>query len=251
MALLDSTVVGIALPSIEPHLSRGRRHAAVGRHRLCPHAGRLLAPRRRTGRPLRAPARLRRRRRLVRPRLGGLRPRPGRRLVDRSPSGPRRRRGAPGAGQPGHHPGLVPRRRPRPRHRRLVGVRRLGRGGRPAGGWLPPRGRLVALGLLHQPPARGVGPGRDRPPRARVTGPQQHRPHRHRRRRAGGRVPGRPDLRAHRGAHAGLVEPGRRGQPRPRRRDRPRLRRRRAAVEPSPCSRSSCSAPASSAAPTP
>ena len=66
---------------------------------------------------------------------------------------PGRRRRAAHPGQPRHPAGLVPPRRPRPGHRRLVGTERRGGGGRPAPRRLPHRRRLLALGLLHQPPA--------------------------------------------------------------------------------------------------
>ena len=69
IAFLDATVVGIALPSIEPRLPRGRRHAAVGRHRLRADAGCLPPPRGVAGRSLRPQADLLRRRRLVRRRI--------------------------------------------------------------------------------------------------------------------------------------------------------------------------------------
>ena len=58
--------------------------------------------------------------------------------------------------------------------------------------------------------------------------PTSDRPRRHRRRRAGRRVPRRPDLRAHRGPDARVVQPGRGGLPRGGRRGRARLPRRRA-----------------------
>ena len=67
----------------------------------------------------------------------------------------------------------------------------------------------------------------------------------------GRRLPGRPDLRAHRGADPRVVQPGRGGLPRGGRRGGAGLPRSSSTAAPTPCCRSSCSAPASSAGPTP
>ena len=88
-------------------------------------------------------------------------------LLVRRPRRPGRRRRPADAGQPGHPPGVVPRRGPLPGHRRLVGLRRRGHGRRAAGRRLPAGRRLVALGLLHQPPGRRRRPRAHGPPRAR------------------------------------------------------------------------------------
>ena len=219
-------------PVHQPLVPRRPRFAAVGRHRLLPHARCLPAPGRYARGPLRAPPHLLRRGRVVRPRLGLLRPRPRGGVAHRRPRGPGRRRGAADAGQPGHHPGVVPARGPRPRHRRLVGPRRRGGRRRAARRWLSPLRRLVALGLLHQPSPGCPGPGHHCSPRPGVTGPQRLRTRRPPGSHAGRRLPGRPHLRAHRGTVAGMVEPGRRGQPGGRRRDRPGVPRCRAPPDP-------------------
>ena len=220
IAMLDATVVGIALPSISRdfHGGVGTLQWVVTGYAFTLAAFLLLGrvPRR----PLRAEARLLHRRRLVRRRLGPLRPRAERGAPHRRPGAPGHRRRAADPGQPRHPAGFVPPRRPGPRHRRLVRTGRRRRRRRAVGGRLPPRHRLVALGLLHQPPRRRRRARDHGPPRARVARPDEQRPHRRGRRRAGRRVPRRPDLRAHRGTDPGMVEPGRGGLSRGRRRRR-------------------------------
>ena len=78
-------------------------------------------------------------------------------------------------GQPGHHSGLVPRRRPLARDRRLVRAGRRRHRGRAARRGLPPRRRVVALGLLHQRARRGRRPRAHGASRAREQRPHQHR----------------------------------------------------------------------------
>ena len=94
----------------------------------------------------------------------------------RGPGPPRRRRCPPGPGQPGHPPGVVPARRPVSGHRRLVRARRRGHGRRAALGRLPDRRRVVAVGVLHQPPGGRRRAGGHGPPRARVAGSLDRRP---------------------------------------------------------------------------
>ena len=251
MAMLDSTVVGIALPSIgrEFHGGVGTLQWVVTGYALTLAAFLLL------GGSLGD--------RYGRKRVFSvgvvwfavasalLRPRPGRGAARRRPGAPGGRRGVAGAGEPGHHPGVVPRRRPGPRHRGLVRAERRGRRRRPADRRLPDRRRLVALGLLHQPPRRRRRALRHRPPRARIARPVGNGAHRRRRRRARRRLPGRSDLRADRGPDPRLVEPRRGSQPRRRRAHRRRPSSSSSTARPTRCSPSGCSAPGSSAGPTP
>ena len=250
IALLDSTVVGIALPSIgrEFHGGVGTLQWVVTGYTLTLAAFLLLGARSATVTDASASSpsawpgsRWRRLSAASRPTAGVL-------IVARVVQGDRRR--VVGARQPGHPPGLFPSRRPGPRHRRLVRVQWRGRCRRPAGGRLSPRHWLVALGLLHQPPPRRRRARDHRPSRPRVAGPHGQRWRRHRRRHPGRRVPRRLDLRADRGPHAGVVEPGRGGVPRGGRPGRARLPPRRAPPAQSHAPARSCSAPASSAGPT-
>ena len=154
-------------PLHQPLVRRRCGHAAMGGDGLLAHPGRLPASRWLARRPLRAAAHLLRRYRLVRHRLGRLRLRPQRRAARGRPRRPGRGRRAADPGQPGHHPSLVPGRRPLPRYRRLVGLRRRGHGRRSTGGGLSVGRRLVALGLLHQCPRGRRRPRAHGPPRAR------------------------------------------------------------------------------------
>ena len=172
IAMLDATVVGIALPSIgrDFHGGVGTLQWVVTGYTLTLAAFLLLGGSLgdRYGR-----------RRIfsigvawfaVASALCGIAPTA--RRPHRRPGGAGDRRSAAGAGQPGHPADLLPLRRPRPCHRRLVGVERRGQRRRPARRGLPARRRLVALGLLHQP-ARGRGRPRDH---GRATCPSRATP---------------------------------------------------------------------------
>ena len=206
----------------------------MGGHRVLVDAGGVPPPRRCARRPLRPQADLLDRRRLVRRRLGRLRPRAERRGCSSPPGWSRasaphcwrrpawpscRLRSAPTTGPAPSAPG--------PDLGGVAGRRRA------AGGRLSHRHRLVALGLLHQPPRCRRGARHHGPPRARDPGPDGQRSHRHRRRRPGGRVPRQPDLRADRSPHARVDQPGGAVLPRGGRRDCARLRPRRAPPGPS------------------
>ncbi len=250
--MLDSTVVGIALPSISRDfhggvgtlqwvvtgyaltlaaflLLGGALGDHYGRRRVLLHRGRLV---RRRLRPLRHRAR-----------------RPA------SSSGPACVQGIGGALlAPGSLAILQTSFRPDDRARAIgawSGLSGVAGAAGPLVGRLSPRRRLVALDLLHQPArlaavlvlitARHVPESRD---------PDGHRPRRHRRRHPGRRVPRRPDLRAHRGADPRLVQPRRGGLPRGGRPGRRPPSSSSSTGGPTRCSRSSCSAPGSSAGPT-
>ena len=252
IALLDSTVVGIALPSIgrDFHGGVGTLQWVVTGYALTLAAFLLLG--RLPRRPLRAQADLLHRGRLVRRRVGRLRHRTDGRAAHRRPGRPGYRRRAAGAGQPGHPAGLVPRRRPGPGHRRLVRAERRGRRRRPAasgatciavGSWrwvffinLPLSAAVLVITARHVPESRDPA----RAPAASTSvgaalavvflAGADLRAHR-RRRRAGGRA--RPSW------PAWSWPPWRRPPSSSS-----------STAGPIPCSRSSCSAPASSAGPT-
>ena len=154
MALLDGTVVNVALVRIGARPRREPGRPAVDHQRL-PARARLAHPARRLARrPLRPAPRLRHRGRVVRRRLGGLRAGADTRSAHRRPGAPGRRRRAAHARQPGDDPGLVPARRPRQGDRHVVGARRHRRRPRPVRRRLARAVRELAVGVPRQPAAR-------------------------------------------------------------------------------------------------
>ena len=93
MALLDVTIVNIAMPAIITDLHTTREPGLVGAQRVQPRARRLLPLHGQGRRPLRAEARLHLRPRDLHALLAALRLRPQHRVADRLPRrpGPRRR----------------------------------------------------------------------------------------------------------------------------------------------------------------
>ena len=167
--------------------------------RLPRDAGRAHPARRVARRPVRTPAHLLARSRVVRGRVVAVWHRTEHRRADRGPHASGRRRRAADPGQPRHHPGHVPSRRPRPGHRRVVGARRDRDGGRTPGRRLAGRRGELAGDLPPQPPA-----GRDRRRGRAASRSREHRSvseraRRHRRRDAHRARPGRRDVRPHRG----------------------------------------------------
>ena len=170
MAMLDSTVVGIALPSINRDF-----HGGVGTLQwvvtgLPADAGRLPPPRRLARRPLRAASGSSRS-----GSSGSPSPRPSAALA---PSAgllvaARVVQGVGGALlTPASLAILQASFRPEDRARAIgawSGLGGVAGGRRTARRRLPPRRRLVALGLLHQPPAGGRRARHHRAPRARVA----------------------------------------------------------------------------------
>ncbi len=213
-----------------PRPRRLPRPAPVGRQRLPAGPG-LPRPRRRGARrPARPATGLPRRRRRLRRRLGPVRAGPdaGSARGAARPAG--RRCGAAHARCPRPHPGLVPPRGPRRRHRyvgRAVRHRGRARTGRRGVGRRP---RELAVDLRHQRPAvRRRGPAHEEG-RPGEPGPFCHRQVRRPRRRLHRPLPRRGHLRPHGVGRVRRVG----GDPRlgGRRRERGGLRRRRAALSP-------------------
>ena len=92
MAVLDVTIVNVALPSIRADLGFSEADAGLGRQRLHAHLRRLPAARRAARRPLRAAAPVHDRHRPVQPRLARLRPGERAAAAGHRPGGPGHRR---------------------------------------------------------------------------------------------------------------------------------------------------------------
>ena len=218
MVIMDTSIIGVALPEIRTDLGFGAERPLVGLQRLRHRLRRAAAARRPALRPARRPPRVRRRLGDPRRRIAGRRARRDHRRRDRRPCSPGRRRGADrtiGADaaddalrlQPeGAHEGLrhLRRRRTRRRHRRRVPRRR------------DHRVDLLAVGLLRQHPDRDRRAGRD--PGAAARLPRAPRLDRHRRRAGRDRRPRADGVRRRPRARGGL------GLARHARRDRRRPR---------------------------
>ncbi len=200
MALLDSTVVNVALPTIGRHLNASLAGPPVDGHRLHPHAGRAHPARRVTRRQARPPPRLPHRGRVVRAGLGPLRAGAEHWRAHRGARAPGRRRRPADAGLARDHPGQLRCRGPAACGRRLVGSGRRRFRYRPARRRAAGPDRGLALGVPAEPAGCRRGSRRDDAARARDQGYLGAR--RLRRRRGGSRGAGpcRHHLRAHRGA---------------------------------------------------
>ena len=160
LAALDQTIVGTALPHHRQQPARTQPHQ-LGGHRLPADLHHLHAPLREALRPVRPQGPLPGRHRHLPGRLGAVRAQPEHGPADRLPGhpGPRGRR-ADGAGLHHHRRrGLPPGAGPLPgvlrRHLRPLLHRR------PAARRGLHRQPQLAVDLLHQPPHRDRGPGRD------------------------------------------------------------------------------------------
>ena len=160
LAVVDNTIVNVALPTISRAAPRHDQRAPMDRRRLLTGVCRAATGGREPGRPIRAQGRAPGRAGSLRRLLGLRRPVGQHRNADRGPLPDGRGRGADLPGHPGDsHQHL---------HRRQGaggGDRRLDRGGRPGCRARPAHRRvaapalLVGLGLLRQRPDRRDRPG--------------------------------------------------------------------------------------------
>ena len=213
MAMLDATVVNVALPHIGADLHADVERAPVGAHRV-PVVPRVADPaRRRARRPLRPAADLRDRHGVVRARVAALQRGAEHRDPRGGPGVAGHRRRAAHARKPRDPPGELPRARPRAGGRRVVRTRRRRRCDRPVRRRCARRRPGVALGLPDQPADRRRGhrlrPGGD----PRDPGSAFESESRPRRCGTRGRRSVGDDVGAHRGGSTGLDRSGcRRGR---------------------------------------
>ena len=173
IAILDSSVVSVALPSIQREPRRRPCGPAVGQQRLPTHAWLPDPARRIARRHLRRAADLRARRRRFRCRLAAVRAGADDRPAGRVSRSARRRRCPADAKLAGGDRRNLPRARARPCDRHLDRMGNDRRGARSVGRGGDSERRLVALDLRHQRAARGRLPVAD--PAGDPAGPERRR----------------------------------------------------------------------------